>query len=151
MVRRILLAFSMVAALTAFAVPVANAGPAKTQHCPTFNETGTGVKVSLSDVPVTISVTDTTTTPDTTDVVVTFTDNGTRFTLTSAGSETFTAASWCVKSSTATTTPLYGTETSGADAVDQQEQPRPEDRLRHRVQRHHRCTQHNLLRRQPIR
>jgi hypothetical protein len=112
--RRILLATALVAASMTVAVPIASAGPARTQQCPTSDGSDVGVKVSRSDVPVTVAVTDTRT-GSAVDVVVTFTDNGTRFALTAPDSETYTVieASWCVKSATLTTSPLYGTDVVG--------------------------------------
>ncbi len=108
MVRRILLALSMVVALTAFAVPVANAGPGTAAQCPTNG----GVKVSAADSPATISVTDTATNSGVS-VVVTIT--GSEFAITAPGAATYTlsTASWCVKSALSKTNPSPGDGLTG--------------------------------------
>ena len=112
--RRFLLVLAMVTATTVTVVPTANADPAAAQ-CPTTDGTNTGVTVALSDIPVTVSVTDTGTTAPI-EVVITFTDDGTRFDLSGPDPQGYVVAdgSWCVKAAKGNTTPLIGTGSSGA-------------------------------------
>jgi hypothetical protein len=114
--RRVLLVLAVVAATTVMAVP-AGADPASAQ-CPTTDGTHTGVRVTLSDTPVTVSVTDTRT-GDLGSVVVTFTDGGTRFRLTAPDEQRLVVAdaSWCVKAAKGNTSPVVGTGSSGASAA----------------------------------
>ncbi len=111
--RRVLLVLAVVAATTVMAVP-AGADPASAQ-CPTTDGSHTGVRVTLSDTPVTVSVTDTRT-GDLGSVVVTFTDGGTRFRLSAPDGQRLVVAdaSWCVKAAKGNTAPLVGTGNRGA-------------------------------------
>jgi hypothetical protein len=95
-------------------VPAANADPASAQ-CPTTDGTNTGVKVARSDIPATVSVTDIGTGAPI-GVVVTFTDDGTRFDLSGPDPRGYRVAdgSWCVKAAKGNTVPLIGTGASGA-------------------------------------
>lgn len=114
--RRVLLVLAVVAATTVMAVP-AGADPASAQ-CPTTDGSHTGVRVTLSDTPVTVSVTDTRT-GDLGSVVVTFTDGGTRFRLSAPDGQRLVVAdaSWCVKAAKGNTSPVVGTGSSGASAA----------------------------------
>ena len=114
MLRRILLALAVVTATTAVTLPASSADPASAQ-CPT-DGTNAGVKVALSDTPVTVSVTDTRTGAPKA-VVVTFTDAGTRFNLSGPPEPRPYAvddASWCIKAAKGNTAPLIGTGATGA-------------------------------------
>ena len=104
----------MVMATTVTVVPAADADPASTQ-CPTTDGTNAGVKVALSDTPVTVSVTDTRTAAPI-GVVITFTDDGTRFDLSGPDPRGYVVddGSWCVKAAKGNTAPLIGTGASGA-------------------------------------
>ena len=116
MLRRVLLVLAMVTTTTAVTVaPAANADPASAQ-CPTTDGTNAGVKVALSDIPVTVSVTDTRTAAPV-EVVVTFTDDGTRFDLSGPPDPRgyfVDDGSWCVKAAKGNTAPLIGTGAGGA-------------------------------------
>lgn len=113
MLRRLLLVLAMVTA-TAASVPAAGADPASAQ-CPTTDGVTAGVKVAASSVPVTVPVTDSRTGAQT-EVVVTFSDEGTRFYLSGADprGNVVVAGSWCVKAVKGNTAPLIGTGASGA-------------------------------------
>jgi hypothetical protein len=113
--RRILLALAVVTATTAVTLPASSADPASAL-CPTTDGTNAGVKVALSDTPVTVSVTDTRTGASKA-VVVTFTDGGTRFTLSGPAEPrpyVVDDASWCIKAAKGNTAPLIGTGATGA-------------------------------------
>lgn len=113
MIRRLALAVVLVAA-SSLTAPVAFAGNAKTSQCPAMDSASTGVKVALSDLPVTVSMADTRT-GATADVAVSFSGGGTTFSLSSPGGAAYGLldASWCVKSATSTTDPLFGAGLSG--------------------------------------
>ena len=115
MVRRILLALSVVAATTILAAPSGSAGPATMQCDP-------GVKVSATESPKTVSVLDIGTSDplDVVDVVVTI--NGTHFDITApettpAVTYAISDASWCLKVATKTDPATRGTGTSGDSTV----------------------------------
>ena len=113
--RRFLLALGVVATTTVAAVSAADADPASAQ-CPTTDGTNVGVKVALSDIPVTVSVTDTRTGAPIA-VVITFTGDGTRFDLNGPPDPrgyVVADGSWCVKAAKGNTAPLIGTGASGA-------------------------------------
>ena len=114
MLRRFLLVLAMVTATMMGAVPAAEADPASAQ-CPATDGTNAGVKVAVSGTPVTASVTDTRT-AELIDVVITFTDEGTRFQLSGPDPQGYVVAdaSWCVKAAKGNSAPLTGTGTSGA-------------------------------------
>lgn len=111
--RTVLLALALLGATAVSVVPAADAASA-TAQCPATDGTNVGVKVSPTGVPVTVSVTDTRT-GTAAAVVVTFTDDATGFSLRAASSQPdyVIDATWCVRSSTSTTEPVFGAGTSG--------------------------------------
>lgn len=111
--RRVLLALSLVGATTGFVVPPAGAASA-TAQCPAVDGANVGVQLSPTGVPATVAVSDTRT-GTAAAVVVTFTDDATGFSLRAASSQPdyVIDATWCVRSSTSTTEPVFGTGTSG--------------------------------------
>jgi hypothetical protein len=113
-VRRVLLVLAMVASTTMAAVPAAGADAASAQ-CPATDGSNAGVKVALSDAPVTISVTDSRTAA-LVQVVVTFSEGGTRFHLSEPDPQgrVVAGASWCVKAAKGNSSPLLGTGNAGA-------------------------------------
>ena len=114
MLRRFLLVLAMVTAPAVTMVPAADADPASAQ-CPSTDGTNSGVKVALSDSPVTVWVTDIRTAAPV-EVVITFSDDGTRFDLSGPDPRGYVVAdgSWCVKAAKGNTAPLMGTGASGA-------------------------------------
>lgn len=108
MIRRLLWAIMMVAAMTLLGSPAASSAAGATAQCSSAD----GVKVSAAESPATVPVA--TATGETVEVVVTITGSSFEITEPAGASYALSSASWCVKSSTKITEAAPGTGLTGS-------------------------------------